>query len=239
MNKSKLFLFLAVLFSGLSCACTQPKTAGESPITQTEGKITFSSSLKVGERYTTKSKAELIVDGDASTKSALVSIEKHELIKSENGLNTWKTITTFKPENVAKGVTFSEGSGFRENRITLSTYNEYGNLVSEEGGEPGDEQFYKGMPETPVKIGDSWIGYSTNGKTEVKNYYTLEAIEMLNGIECAVVTLKYERDSLSAVAKNWIGISTRITYKSQGTMKGLNDTGQKSELRFTSLVASR
>ena len=146
-----------------------------------------------------------------------------ELLSADKGLFNWKKRTNLKVSGTAKGQ--EEEKTLDDNRIMLIKEDKQGNVISKEGEETTETspfEYHPNFPKHPLHVKEEWQGYTINSEKEkIPNFYTLEAIAIINGKKFAVISMESEENADPYISsKEWIEVPSGIIYKGEMTLKG-------------------
>ena len=230
--------YLGTLLSVIAflLGCREP--ANPAPSSQSSGfdsarTITFRQGCPLGYRYTAIGRREQMYKNPNGVPMVSTLKIDSELVKIEADLYTWKRTTTEVVEQMGSHH-WLPGEGPDKNRIRFYTNNSFGNLVSSEGTDPDNSYTsYKSRPERPVKVGDTWDGYTLKRGGRFNDSYTLEAIANINGKEYAVVRCDSEEKGGSSSSRSWIELSTGVLFKIERNVSDVNEAGEMGKWRLS------
>lgn len=196
--------------------------------------ITFREKVRSGEKFKWVTAAKSQVSG-ATSPLQLRIVQISTVVSTSKGVTSWKTIRNDEVESMGEHQ-WMQGEGPKKNHISLTTTDTHGNLLSSEGESPETPLSYKARPSKPVRVNESWRGYSLVNQKPYTDIYTLKAIETVQGRRFAVIGYQSGYFGENLHITHWIDLLSGIDYKTVTKGRFTNKEGQSVWMESTTTL---
>jgi hypothetical protein len=196
--------------------------------------VSFGSIVRPGEKFKWVGISEIRADA-TTTPAKVKSVDSAEVLSVKNGVSSWKIIST-QTALAMGGHEFLQGKALDNNRITLTTQDARGNLLNSEGHDPESPVAYKTMPTRPIRINESWRGYSIVNEKPYTDIYTLKSIANIGGRRIAVINKQDGYLGSQLKTTLWIDLKTGILCKVEAKGRTQNAAGDLISLTYSSIL---